>query len=154
MNGFAQFFSDRQATGGFSTEDTLAAFLPLGRQVVETHLTGNVAPLVGVDALHVDEGRVWFADDQTLGPRNNLAAVRQLSQPTTRAVEILGESRRSSDLGEGPEQLVDLQIGRRGEALTRPVYLPGYVCWEHELGHHDPLTDVFSLGLLLASLAC
>ncbi|HVA50346.1 MAG TPA: DUF4011 domain-containing protein, partial [Pirellulales bacterium] len=153
MNGFAQFFSDRQAAGGFSTEDTLAAFLPLARQVVETHLSGNVAPLVGIDVLHVDEGRVWFADDQALEPRNNLAAVRQLAQPATRAVEILGESRRTSDL-DAPEQLVDLQIGRRGEALTRPVYLPGYVCWEHELGHHDPLTDVFSLGLLLSSLAC
>src|SRR5439155_27889 len=28
------------------------------------------------------------------------------------------------------------------------------VAWEHELGHHDPLTDVFSLGLILASLCC
>ena len=26
--------------------------------------------------------------------------------------------------------------------------------WEHQVGHHDPLTDVFSLGMILASLAC
>ena len=38
--------------------------------------------------------------------------------------------------------------------MTRPVYLPGYVTWEHRLKHHDPLTDIFSLGMILASLAC
>ena len=38
--------------------------------------------------------------------------------------------------------------------LERPAWLRGYVCWEHRLEHHDPLTDVFSLGLILASLAC
>src|SRR5208282_5312554 len=29
-----------------------------------------------------------------------------------------------------------------------------YRSWEHAVGHHDELTDIFSLGLLLASLAC
>jgi hypothetical protein len=154
MNGFADFFDDRQAAGGFSTEDALAAFLPLARQVAETHLRGEVAPLVGLDALHVDDGRIWFADDRALAPRNNLAAVRRLQQPAARAVDILGESRRTTDVDQGQEQLVDLSLGQRGEELTRPVYLPGYVCWEHELGHHDPLTDIFSLGMLLAALVC
>lgn len=154
MSDFLDFFHDRQAAGGFSTEDALAAFLPLARQTVETHLRGQVAPLAGLDALHVDEGRIWFADDRALAPRDNLAAVRRLQQPATRALEILSESRRTTDVDEGGEQVVDLSIGQRGEALNRPVYLPGYVCWEHELGHHDPLTDVFSLGLLLATLSC
>ena len=33
--------------------------------------------------------------------------------------------------------------------LTRPVYLPGYLPWEIELGQHDPLSDIFVLGLVL-----
>ena len=51
-------------------------------------------------------------------------------------------------------QVTDLSIGDRTAEVTRPVYLPGYVTWEHQVGHHDPLTDVFSLGMILASLAC
>src|SRR5216684_3376337 len=39
-------------------------------------------------------------------------------------------------------------------AITKPVFLPNYQSWEHAVGHHDELTDIFSLGLLLASLAC
>lgn len=154
MSEFLDFFHDRQAAGGFSTEDALAAFLPLARQTIETHQRGEVAPLAGLDALHVDEGRIWFAFDRALAPRDHLAAVRRVQQPATRAVEILSESRRTTDVDDGQEQFVDLSIGQRGEELNRPVYLPGYVCYEHELGHHDPLTDVFSLGLLLATLAC
>lgn len=154
MSRFTEFFSDRQATGGFSTEDTLAAFLPLARQVLETHLSGNVAPLAGLEALQVDEGRIWFADGQATPLRNNLAAVRPLEQPASRSVEILAESRHTTDVDDGQDKVVDLRIGQRGQPVTRPVYLPGYVCWEHELEHHDPLTDVYSLGLILASLAC
>lgn len=154
MNGFAEFFQARRATGGFSTEDTLAALLPLARQVVEIHLEGQVAPLIGLDALRVDEGRVWFPDDRALAPRSNLAAVQQIHKAPTCAVEIRSESRLVADTDDGQERFVDFAIGKRGDELTRPVYLPGYVCWEHELGHHDPLTDIFSLGMLLASLAC
>jgi len=34
-----------------------------------------------------------------------------------------------------------------------PAYLPGYRSFEHLLGHHDPQTDIFSLGLILGSMA-
>ena len=57
-------------------------------------------------------------------------------------------------MDEGEATVVDLAIGADEEPVTRPVYLPGYVAWEHRLGHHDPLTDVFSLGMILASLVC
>ncbi len=61
---------------------------------------------------------------------------------------------RTTEVGQGEEQIIRAEIAARGLPMTRPVYLPGYVCWEHELQHHDPLTDVYSLGLILASLAC
>ncbi|HUY32443.1 MAG TPA: AAA domain-containing protein [Pirellulales bacterium] len=154
MSTFEEFFRQRQTAGGFSTEDTLAAFLPLVRQTIAAHAAGDVAPLAGLAEVHVDDGRLWFEEAHVTAATNNLAVVRKFEQPAVRAVEILTESRRTTDLDEGREQIVDLRIGRRGEELTRPVYLPGYVGWEHEIGHHDPLTDVFSLGLVLASLAC
>ena len=42
---------------------------------------------------------------------------------------------------------------QEGDApLTEPKYLLGYTSWEHEVGHHDPITDIYHCGLLLASL--
>ena len=154
MSTFEEFFHERQTAGGFSTEDTLAALLPLLRQTIAAHGAGGVAPLAGLAELRVDEGRIWFEEARVAPATNNLDVVRKFEQPAIRALDVLAESRRTTDLDLGREQIVDLRIGRRGEELTKPVYLPGYIGWEHEIGHHDPLTDVFSLGLLLASLAC
>ena len=51
---FHEFLSSRIESGGFSTEDVLASFLPLARQVLEAHAAGRVAPLVGLNALRVE----------------------------------------------------------------------------------------------------
>ncbi len=57
-------------------------------------------------------------------------------------------------MSEGEHSVSRSDIGALEEVPTRPVFLPGYQGWEHAIGHHDPVTDIFSLGLLLASLAC
>src|SRR5207244_3363942 len=38
--------------------------------------------------------------------------------------------------------------------ITTPVYMTRLRSWEIELGHHDEITDVFQLGMIMASLAC
>jgi hypothetical protein len=154
MIGFHEFLRQRLEAGGISTEDALACFLPLVRQTAAAHQAGLVAPLQGTNDLRVENGRLWFEEARRQQPRLNVPLVRSLEQPAAKAVEVLGEVRQSIDADQGEQSIVSLQIGKRGEAITRPVYLPGYVCWEHEIGHHDPLTDVFSLGLVLASLTC
>jgi hypothetical protein len=150
---FGQFLHERIETGGFTTEDALASFLPLLRQVVQAHQQGLVAPLEGISQLHVEGAQIWFAEGSLTQPRTNPARIAQLLKPRGRGVEIVGETQFTSEVG-GGETVVDLVIGERGRDFDCPVYLTGYVCWEHEVEHHDPLTDVFSLGMILASLAC
>jgi hypothetical protein len=43
--------------------------------------------------------------------------------------------------------------GAGGEETPRRVYYPDYIAWEQQTGHHDQLSDVFVLGLILGSLA-
>ncbi len=154
MTALHDYLRLRWEAGGFSTEDTLTAFLPLVREVLEAHAAGMVAPLEGLDALKVEGPRIWFEEARRCVPRNQSAAVRQVGQMTKTALEIVSEQRHVTDLTDGCNRVLDLAIGDADATITRPVYLPGYVAWEHRLGHHDPLTDVFSLGMILASLAC
>jgi len=151
---FSDFLAERLETGGFSTEDTLASFLPLLRQVVTTHDSGQVAPLVGLDALRVQGVALWFEEARRMEPRQSLQAVRNLQEPPSSAVEVVDSFQRATDIERGTQQVTNLAIGNRGQPITRPVYLPGYVSWEHEIEHHDALTDTFNLGLILASLGC
>lgn len=151
---FGQFLHDRLEQGGFTTEDVLASFLPLVGQVVEAHGQGLTAPLEGIEHLHVEGLHVWFEQSRMTKPRANASKIRELSQPRSRAIDVVGEARVTDDVEDGSETAADLRIGTRGVEIARPVYLSGYVSWEHEIGHHDPLTDVFCLGMILASLGC
>jgi predicted DNA-binding WGR domain protein len=154
MMNFRDFLHDRLEKGGFTTEDALASFLPLVREVAAAHRANLVAPLVGIAELQVEGVRIFFDENLRRPPSLQIGAIRALEKTQSRALEVVGESRVTIDVNVGREDIVSLQIGQRGQKITQPVYLPGYVSWEHELGHHDPLTDVFSLGLILASLAC
>jgi predicted DNA-binding WGR domain protein len=154
MSTFHDYLRDRLETGGFSTEDALAGFLPLLRQVLTVHAAGHVAPLEGLDALRLEGVRIWFEEARSASPRYNTAALRRIEATGPLAVTVVAEMRHTTELDAGDEEVSDLTIGDRATEVTRPVYLPGYVTWEHQVGHHDPLTDTFSLGMLLASLAC
>jgi len=156
MIPFEQFLADKLQATGFSTADTLASFLPLARQVSQAHDAGLVAPLVGLADLHVEGATIWFPEDRRSAPAINRGALRLGQQVSSRAIDVVSESRASTNLDDDADddERVRLEIGQRGTDITRPVYLLGYVAWEHQLDHHDPLTDIFSLGLILASLAC
>jgi predicted DNA-binding WGR domain protein len=80
--------------------------------------------------------------------------VEALQSPVSHAVEVVAVSRRTANLDDASLTVSDLGVGAPDAAVTRPVFLPGYRSWEHTLGHHDELTDIFSLGMLVASLAC
>ncbi|MBE2213010.1 MAG: WGR domain-containing protein [Opitutaceae bacterium] len=152
---FAAFLQRGLEAGGFGTDDVLAAILPLLDQVARVHERGLVAPLDGVAALHVEHTHLWFEEAHAQPPRKNTARIEALQRLTHgRGIEVVGEFRRAVETGTGALDERSLLIGEPGAEIERPIYLPGYVAWEHRCGHHDQLTDIFSLGLLLASLAC
>lgn len=154
MMRFQDFLHQRLTQSGFSTEDALTSFLPLARQVAAAHQSNMVAPLAGLNDLRVENARIWFEAARLSPTTVQIAAVRAIDPYPAGAVEVRGEFQVTSDVDQGDEKSSNLQIGKRGEEVKRPVYLPGYVSWELEVGHHDPLTDIFSLGMILASLAC
>ncbi len=154
MMSFHQFLQDRIAAGGFSTEDVLVSFLPLMQQVITTHDAERVAPLDGLQALHVENGAIWYARSDEEEPRSELRRIRRMLQPPSQGVEIVGEYRVTHDVGAAGDRQEDLRVSDGESPVTNAAWVPGFRCWEHTVDHHDPLTDVFCLGQILASLAC
>jgi hypothetical protein len=152
---FLKFLEAGEAKGGFETDDALAALLPLMKQVLAAHKAGLVAPLNGIQDLTVTEqGHLMFAPAKVSSPEKNAAKVEALQSPVSQAVEVVAESRRTADIDAASLTVSDLGVGTADGGISKPVFLPGYTAWEHAIGHHDELTDIFSLGLLLASIAC
>ena len=152
---FLRFLEDGVSRGGFETDDILAVLLPLMRQTLAAHDAGLVAPLSGIrDLLLTAQGTLGFAPEKAGPAQINSAKIEELQAPMSQGVEIVAQRRRTADIDAATLTLVDLTVQTAGGELLKPVFLPGYQSWEHALGHHDELTDIFSLGLLLASLAC
>lgn len=152
---FLNFLAAGVAKGGFEADDVLAALLPLMKQVRAVHEAGLVAPLDGIKDLNVtDAGQLMFAPAKVNPPEKNSAKVESLQAPVSGAVDVVAESRRVADVDRATLTVTDHRISDGEAGITKPVYLPGYRCWEHAIGHHDELTDIFSLGQLLASVAC
>ena len=152
---FLKFLEGGVAKGGFETDDVLAALLPLMKQVLATHEAGLVAPLDGIQDLVVTEGAfLMFAPAKVNSPEKNTGKVEALQSPASSAVEVVAESRRTADIDQASLTVSDLGVGTGDGGITKPVFLLNYRSWEHAVGHHDELTDIFSLGLLLASVAC
>lgn len=149
-----QFLRERYERGTFGIDDVLGCFLPLVREVIAAHRAGCVAPLEGLADLRVESGRIWFEEAKRRPLRRNVEAIGRLEESTRAAIEVLTSNQYTIDLRTGENDYRSAEVGERGAALKHPLFLPGYVAWEHELDHHDPLTDIFSLGLILASLAC
>src|SRR6267142_2326530 len=99
------------------------------------HQAGKVAPLSDVNELHVEGVKIWYEEARTQNGADQSGRVQELDQPPRRALEIVGEKRWTAEVDHDASSVEDLHIGTRDEPVTRLVYLPGYVSWEHALGH-------------------
>lgn len=152
---FITFLTQGIERGGFETEDVLAALLPLMREVLAIHESGDVAPLRGISGLRtIEERSLGLVSPVGVPSERNDSRLRELLATQSRGLEVIGESKRETDIDTFAQNVTNLDVGSADIEITRPVYLPGYTSWEHVIGHHDELTDVFSLGLILASVAC
>lgn len=158
MTEFYDWLQQQNQYAPLSTEDVLSAFLPLMRQVIQTHAAGYVAPLESLRHLHVQGNGIQYAIAEQRPLRKNVRQLQRLLQVVNSGVEVVGQRRVVRDVDDGIQEDVDLAAittqSLANQPPDRPVYVAGYVCWEHLIDHHDPATDVFSLGLILASLAC
>ncbi|WP_349656531.1 AAA domain-containing protein [Xanthomonas sp. 10-10] len=143
-----------QAGAAFSTDDVVLMVLPLFQQVADLHAHGKVAALDTRSILLGQEGGLQLAQPQGQAPVMDIGAIHRVQPHPASALNIVGELRRSHDAN-GMEDLALMEVQDDLAApIERPVYLPAFASWELQLGHHDEITDVFRLGLVLAALAC
>ena len=140
--------------GGFQTDDVLAVVLPLFRQTLALHEQGMVGPFDGASQVEVDENNhLVFGGHHLWPPKRDPAGIERLQQkPGT--IAIMGEVSRTTDVEEGRSVVKDSLVVEPGEPIQRPAFIAGYRTWEQAIGHHDELTDIFFLGLVLATFSC
>jgi predicted DNA-binding WGR domain protein len=134
--------------------DILHVMLPLMRSVSALHSKGLVAQLTPDAIIETDDGSFALGKPEGQPRSDNSSEIRRIQPPPKSALKIVGEYRVTVDTVSG-ESIEDLSTSDKdAKSITKPVYLPDFRAWEIEASHHDEVTDVFSLGLVLASVAC
>ena len=143
-----------QAGTALPTDDVLLLALPLFEQVAALHAQNRVA-ILNADAIEIDEhGGLYLTQPLGQQPSIDLGAVQKVQPQPSSGLNIIGTLQRGrNENGSVAHINLDVELDLAA-TITRPVYLPGPLSWEGQLGHHDEITDVFQLGLMLASLAC
>ncbi len=141
--------------GGLGSDALLAAVLPLFHATAAVHERGLVAPLRGLGRITVDEQtRLGFAPEEAGRPVLNQLELDAREGLRATAVDVVAHRQSDIDLRESGGRPRTTVVEPIPEAVTAPVHLAGWQSWEHVVGHHDPLTDIFSLGQLLIGLGC
>ena len=138
--------------GGLPVDDVLALLLPLFEQVSAVHETGQVAPLRGLDALRIEDNKVGFDPSLTAQPRQNRPALAEAEREQSSTLTVRRGADRNRDLSTGSVRRSDIDVSPEPGRGARIV--AGWQRWEHLDGTHDELTDIGSLGELLAALCC
>ncbi len=141
--------------GGLGNDALLAAVLPLFHATAAVHERGLIAPLRGLDRITVDaQTRLGFDPSEAGWPVLDEQALVARGGPRATAVDVVAHRQSDVDLGESGGRARTTVVEPVPAAITAPVYVAGWQSWEHVVGHHDPLTDIFSLGQLLIGLGC
>ncbi|AFD06308.1 AAA domain-containing protein [Solitalea canadensis] len=152
---FKEFLNTAFDQGNYTTDDVIAFLTPLMEEVLSFHEEKKVASFererslfINNNVLDIDEN---FAHPSVLAPDKINLLWQRLRSPH---FAITGESKFDTDVDSGATKVEDLHIKwNSNEELTHPAYIAGYNSYEIISGHHDGLTDIFCLGLLLASIS-
>ncbi|MCW3102786.1 MAG: hypothetical protein JWO09_1226 [Bacteroidetes bacterium] len=152
---FYSFLSEGIGKGGFTNDDVVAVIMPLLEEVHSFHLSGKVAPLDKLSSILVTNEKLDIDESLAGSPCNNVDKVTAILPKKNEVFEISGHLKQSTEIGEyNSTEVKNREIQSDANAdILMPVYLPNYKCYEVSLGHHDAATDIYILGMILASLA-
>ncbi|NRP88468.1 RecBCD enzyme subunit RecD [Ensifer adhaerens] len=135
-------------------DDLVHAMLGMMQQVADLHAHGRVAQITLDTVLELEDGQLALANANGIAPSDNLNVIHEVQPQISSALKLVGNYRITQDEERGTK-VDDLSVLDGDEiAVSGPVYITRLRNWEMELGHHDEITDVFQLGMVMASLAC
>lgn len=152
---FESFLAEAVAKGGFHNDDIAAITLPLFEEVLTFHEASKAAPLENLQHILITNDKLDIDENFIRPIRTNEGALKKITVFHSATFDITEEKKVTeviTDNGAYSENTDTVALDL-SKPITRPVYLLGYHNYEHKFNHHDELSDIFSLGMILASVS-
>src|SRR6218665_64269 len=152
---FYKFLTSHFDKGQFANDDVVAVMLPLLQTVAKIHNLGRVAGLHELATIFVEDEKLDIAPDE-FKIENNFSQFSHFFTEQSKTFTISSEVHQKVAVGEEytTDEYFDQSVQTEDTLrVTKPMYLKNYGCFELAYGHHDPLTDIYILGMIMASQA-
>ncbi len=142
-----------QEHGRIGSPDLVASVMPLLEQVNRLHenrLVGYISSpnkirFEGQHLVLTEPGKEFQHSNEKLFAKRVVSGVLEMAQEISQRTDL--------DTNSIDDELMEMKEEEAEKPLIRPIYLKNYEPWDLRQGHYDPLTDVYVLGMLLASVA-
>lgn len=137
------------------TNDSIVSMvLPLFQSVVTIHQNGKVIGAPIYNYVVVDEDTFDLDNYSGVEPILNKSEIEKLFTTDVKSFTVSGQLRTITEINESGQSTHEIAVlDSNTTEIKFPVYLTLYQCYETRLGHHDALTDLFCLGMVLAGVA-
>lgn len=152
---FKTFLGSAFDQGIYTTDDVIAFVMPLFKEVLSFHEADLVGPFEKQETLFITNNRLDIDEHYAHRPKQHATALKALFAINhADHFNITENLKLETEIGEGAQSVHNMAIHlNTNEPLPQPAYVPGYICFEQLIGHHDAQTDIFCLGLVLGSMA-
>lgn len=151
---FRKFLETAFDQGHYATDDVIAFVMPLFEEVLSFHEADQVGPFEKPESLFITDGRLDINEAFAHSQKDNISRVLALFESKNSThFDIVESLKVDTDIDSGVQSVKNLKVHLQiNEPILHPAYVPGYLCYEHLIGHHDAQTDIFCLGLILGSI--
>jgi superfamily I DNA and/or RNA helicase/predicted DNA-binding WGR domain protein len=150
---FYKFLTSHFDKGLFANDDVVAVMLPLLQTVAKIHNHGKVAGLEKLENIFVEDEKLNITDTGYL-IENNASEFTKFFSEQSKTFNISSETYQKVNVGEEDttEEYFDQSVQNEDTMrVSKPMYLKNYNCFEFAFSHHDPLSDIYVLGMIMAS---
>ncbi|RAJ06728.1 AAA domain-containing protein [Chitinophaga skermanii] len=153
QQSFIEFLSTAHANGTLTTDDVIACVMPLFRGVMALHEEGKVLHIADEHQVIAVHHQLHVDPIYAIAPRDAMDKIIRLQSAYNGHIEVADKFKRNKGGNGESTVLENLEIYTGPiQQLSLPAYIPGYECYESLVEHHDAQTDIFTLGLILASV--
>ena len=151
---FYKFLTSHFDKGLFANDDVVSVMLPLLQTVAKIHNQGKVAGLDKLENIFVTDEKLNIISDE-FQIQNNASRFTYFFSNQSKTFAISSEVFQKVAVGEDDttEEYFDQSVQSSDEAISKPMYLKNYDCFEFAFNHHDPISDIYVLGMIMASQA-
>lgn len=152
---FYKFLTSHFDKGLFANDDVVAVMLPLLQTVAKIHNSGKVAGLEKLENIFIEDEKLDIIPDEFF-IQSNSSTFMQFFSEQSKTFNISSEVFQKVAVGEEytTDEYFDQSVQDEDTVrVTKPMYLRNYNCFEFAFSHHDPLSDIFVLGMIMASQA-